>query len=326
MVGPPDIALSWLNQIDEATAGQLTFVGEAGYASRWADSKASAALVSEGIELEPGEGRALIYVSNADLAMAKVLEAFAPDPVQPAPGIAPSALIAEDVVIAEGVRIGPNCVVRSGVVLGEGVTLHANVVLMDGVKIGAGSVLWPGVVVRERCEIGRHCVLEPNVVIGADGFGYRADTSGSAPRIVKVPHLGRVILGDEVELGAGTCVDRGKFGPTRVGDGSKIDNLVQIGHNCQIGRMVMMSGCCAVAGSVTIGDGALIGGASIFKDHLTIGKGCRIAGGSAVMHDVPDGQEWAGYPAKPARDAFREEMAVRKLPEVMRQVKKMMPQ
>ena len=298
-------------------------MGEAGYANRWAESKASAALVTEGIELEPGDGRALIFVENADLAMAEILEFLAPPMVRPPAGIDASAKVDGSAELAADVVVGPGCVIGPNVRVGSGTVLQANVVLMDDVKVGSDCVLWPGVVIRERCVIGDRCVLEPNCVLGADGFGYRPDMRGPVPRIVKIPHLGHVELGDEVELGANTTIDRGKFAPTTVGSGTKIDNQVQIGHNCRIGRMVIISGCTAVAGSVTIGDGAMIGGGTVVRDHVTLGPGCKLGGGSAVAGDVPAGVEWAGYPARPAKEAFREITALRKLPELLKQFKKL---
>lgn len=323
LVGDGGVVLSGLGEIGAAEKGQLTFVGEAGYAPRWAESRASAALVSEGIEIEPGDGRALIFVDNADLAMAKVLEQFAPPAVRPDPGIHATAVIDGGAEIASDAVIGPYCVIGPGVYVGPGTVLQSHVTLMDGAKIGGGCVLWPNVVVRERCEVGDRCVLEPGVVLGADGFGYRPDVVDGVPRIVKVPHLGHVVLGDEVELGANVTIDRGKFGATTIGDGTKIDNQTQIGHNCKIGNMVVMSGCCAVAGSVEIGDGSLIGGAVVFRDHVTVGRGCKIAGAAAVGSDIPDGEVWAGYNARSSKDAFREMTAIRRLPQLLKDFKEL---
>jgi UDP-3-O-[3-hydroxymyristoyl] glucosamine N-acyltransferase len=254
--------------------------------------------------------------------MARILEFLAPPPVRPDPGVHPSAVIHETAELADGVTVGPHCVVGPRVRIGAGTVLHAGVVLLDDVVLGEACVLWPNVVIRERCQLGDRCVLEPGCVLGADGFGYRPDHSGPTPRIVKVPHLGHVELGHEVELGANVTVDRGKFAATTIGDGSKIDNQTQIGHNCKLGRMVVMSGCCAVAGSVTIGDGTLIGGAVVIRDHVTIGRGCKIAGAAAVAGDIPDGQEVAGVPAKPAKEYFRELMATKKLPDFMKEMRK----
>ncbi len=351
VVGSADLPITGLAEIGSAQPGRLTFIGDAAWAARWARSKASAAIVSENIDLEPGEGRALIYVPSADLAMAKVLEQFAPPPVRPitqtpspaksAPQVSPpgttgdalagdsldatvhpTAIVAEGAALGKGVTVGPYCVIHQGVTVGDGTVLHAHVCLLDDVRVGRRCVLWPNVVVRERCVIGDRCVLEPGVVLGADGFGYRPDTSGKVPRIVKIPHLGNVVLGDEVEVGANTTIDRGKFEATTIGSGTKIDNQVQIGHNCRIGQMVIISGCTAVGGSVVIGDGALIGGAVIFKDHVTVGSRGRIAGAAGVIHDVPDDAEWAGYPAQNAKDTFRQIAALRKLPDLLKQLKR----
>ena len=316
--GDGGLALTGLAEIADAQPGELTFVGSGAYADRWPTSSASAAVVGADLDLTPGDGRALIVVDHADLAMATVLGKLAPAPIGPPAGRHPTAVIADDAVVADDAAVGPFCVIGPRAHIGAGAVLHAHVAVLDDAVIGDGSVLWPSVVVRERCVVGRRCVLEPQVVLGADGFGYRADHSGPAPRIVKVPHLGHVTLGDEVELGATTTVDRGKFGATSIGDGSKIDNHCQIGHNCRIGRMVMMSGCTAVAGSVDIGDGALIGGGARFKDHLTIGPGAQIAGTAVVNDNVPAGAKWAGIPAKDARTAFKEFAAVRQLPALLK--------
>ncbi|MEM8738683.1 MAG: UDP-3-O-(3-hydroxymyristoyl)glucosamine N-acyltransferase [Planctomycetota bacterium] len=323
LVGEPGLALTGVNEISLCGPGDLTFIGDENYASRWAHSEASAAVITEGLKLEPGPGRALLYVESADLAMAKMLEAFAPAPIRPAPGIHATALIDPSAEVADDATVGAHCILGPGVTVGAGAVLHPRVTLMDGASVGAETVIWPNVVVRERCVVGARCTLEPGVVLGADGFGYRPDqTEDGQPRITKIPHLGHVIVGDDVDLGANAAVDRGKFGATVIGDGTKIDNLTQIGHNCQIGRLVILSGCCAVAGSVVIGDGTMVGGAAVFKDHVNVGRGCKIAGGAAVITDIPDGQDWAGYPAKPAKDAFREEMAVRKLPDLLKQLRK----
>ena len=312
-----------LAHVDEAGPRDLTFIGEGGYASRWPGSKAAAALVSRDIELDTADGRPVVRIDNADLAMARVLEMFAPPPVRPEPGVHPTAIVSDTATLGQGVTVGPYCVVRDGVTLGDRCVLHAQVTLMDGARLGADCVLWPGVTVRERCVMGDRCTLEPGVVIGADGFGYRADFGGDMPRIVKVPHLGHVELGDDVEVGANSCIDRAKFAATTVGSGSKLDNLVQIGHNCRIGQMVMISGSAAIGGSVTLGDGTIIGGATVLKDHVSVGIGCRIAGGSAVIDDIPDGETWGGYPAKPIKVYFREAMAVTKVPELLKRVKKL---
>ena len=322
--GPGDVTIHALAELDYAKPGELTFIGTAQYAKKWADSNASAALVGKAIDLEPGEGKALIRVDDADMAMATVLEAYAPPVPKPPRGVHPSALVAETATIGDNCRIGPNCVIKPGVKIGKGVTLHANVVIYDDTVIGDGCELWSNAVVRERCTIGDRTVLHAGVVIGTDGFGYRVDTSTGSPQVVKIPQIGTVIIGSDCEIGANATIDRAKFDATVIGDHCKFDNLVQIGHNCRIGNMVVIAGCVGVAGSCTIGDGTLIGGKSMIKDHVHIGRGCQIAGGAAVINDMPDGEAWAGYPAGPTKTKFREEMAVRKLPDMMKKVSKVL--
>jgi len=322
--GPGDLTVNALAEVDYAKAGELTFIGTGQYAHKWAGSGASAALINNDIELEPGDGKALITVENADLAMATVLEAYAPPVPVPPKGIHPSALIAETAAVGDNCRIGPNCVIKPGVKLGENVTLHAGVTVYDDSVIGNDCELWTNVVVRERCTLGDRTVLHAGAVIGVDGFGYRVDTATGTPKVIKIPQIGTVRIGSDCEIGANTTIDRAKFDATVVGDHCKIDNLVQIGHNCRIGNMVLIAGCVGIAGSSTVGDGTLIGGKTMIKDHVHIGKGCQLAGGSAVINDVPDGEQWGGYPAGPLKTKFREEMALRKLPDMMKKVSKVL--
>lgn len=322
--GPGDLTINALADIEHASPDSLTFIGSAQYAHKWADSAATAALIDQGIELEPGDGRALIVVDNADLAMAIVQEAYAPPVPVPPKGIHPSALIAETATVGDNCRIGPNCVIKPGVVIGNDCILHAGVTIYDDSTLGDGCELWTNVVIRERCTIGDRTILHAGAVIGADGFGYRVDTSSGAPQVVKIPQIGVVRIGSDCEIGANTTIDRAKFDATVLGDHCKLDNLVQIGHNCRLGNMVLIAGCVGVAGSTTVGDGTVIGGKSMLKDHITIGRGCQIAGGSAVINDMPDGEAWAGYPAGPLKTKFREEMAVRKLPDMMKKVSKVL--
>lgn len=322
--GPGDITIDALAEIDLAKPGQLTFIGNAHYAQKWADSQASAALIGSDIELEPIDGKALIVVDNADLAMATLLQAYAPDTPTPPKGVHPSAIIAETATIGEGCRIGPNCVIKPGAKIGDRCTLHAGVTIFNDTAIGEDCELWTNVTIRERCTLGDRCILHPGAVIGADGFGYRVDDSGDHPTLVKVPQIGVVRIGNDCEIGANTAIDRAKFDATTLGDGCKLDNLVQIGHNCRLGNMVVISGCVGVGGSCTIGDGTMIGGKAMLKDHVHIGRGCQIAGGAAVINDIPDGQAWGGYPAAPLKEKIREELAIKKLPDLMKQVKKYM--
>jgi UDP-3-O-[3-hydroxymyristoyl] glucosamine N-acyltransferase len=318
--GPGDLTIDGFEALDRAQPGQITFIGDAGWARQWTDCAASAALVGKGVTVAAGEGRALIWVDDMDRAVAGLLSVFAPQVPQPAPGVHPSATVDESAEVAGDACIGAGCYIGPRAVIGPGAVLQANVVVMDDAKIGAASMLWPGVVVRERCEIGARCVLHPNAVIGADGFGFVPDPDGAG--VIKIPQNGYVVLGDDVEIGAGSCVDRGKFSATTVGHGTKVDNLVQIGHNCRIGQYVIIAGCCAIGGSVTIGDGVVMGGNCAIKDHVTIGPRVTLAASSGVIDDIPAGQTWAGLPAQEGRLAVRQHFAERKLPEVLKQLKK----
>jgi len=324
LVGSGDVAIDGLEEISLAQPGQLTFIGSEQYAGKWAGSNASAALISRDIatDLEPGDGRALIRVDNADLAMAKVLEAFAPPTPLPAKGVDPSAIVATSATLGEGVRIGPNCIIKPGATIGDGTVLHAGVTVFDDAHVGSHCELWTGTVVRERCTLGDRCIVHANAVIGADGFGYRPDMSGPTPKLVKIPQIGTVRIGNDVEIGAGVTIDRAKFGATVLGDACKLDNQVQIAHNVVLGQMVIIAGCSAVAGSSTIGDGTMIGGLTCVSDHLTLGQGVKLAGGSACINDIPDGETWGGVPAKPLKTAFQEQAALKQLPEMLREMKR----
>ena len=298
-------------ELKKANSNQITFIGSSKYAKFWAESKASVALINDNLTLLPGENRAFIKVKNVDLAMAKILELFNP----PAPvfitDIHPSAVIHETAKIGSGCKIGANCYVGKDVELGNEVILYPNVCVFDETVIGDRTVVWSGTVIRERCIIGTNCIFHTNVSIGADGFGYRPSDDGRG--LVKIPQIGNVIIGHYVEIGANSCVDRAKFSSTIIGDGCKIDNLVQIAHNSVMGRFCIMAGHSGLAGSVTLGDGVMIGGSASIKDHTTIHSGAIVGAGSGVMNDVEAGKTVLGYPAQDARDMLKEWVGIRRL-------------
>ncbi|SDX16690.1 UDP-3-O-(3-hydroxymyristoyl)glucosamine N-acyltransferase [Aequorivita viscosa] len=310
LIGYTDHKIEGPEEIKKANSNQITFIGSKKYEKFWADSKASAALVGQNATLEPGTNRALIKVKNVDLAMAQILELYNP----PAPvfdtDIHPTAVIHETAIIGEGCKIGANCYVGKDVELGSGVLLYPNVCVFDETTIGSNTVVWSGTVIRERCIIGSHCIFHTNVSIGADGFGYRPSDDGRG--LVKIPQIGNVIIGHYVEIGANSCVDRAKFSSTIVGDGCKIDNLVQIAHNSVMGRFCIMAGHSGLAGSVTLGDGVIIGGSASIKDHTTINSGATVGAGSGVMNDVEPGKTVLGYPAQDARDMLKQWVAIRR--------------
>lgn len=321
LVGPGDIAITGMQTLADAMPGDLSFVTDAKFFDDWNEAKAAAALVPRDLEIEPGDGRALIRVDHVDLAVGAVLGALAPDWPQPDAGVHASANVDPGANVATSAHIGAGCYIGPGAHIGEGAVLHPNVTVMNDSSIGDGSILWPGVVIRERCILGRGCILHPNVTVGSDGFGYRPAADGGG--LVKIPQIGTVEIGDDVEIGAGTCIDRGKFGATTIGDQTKIDNLVHIAHNCRVGRCVVLTGQVGLAGSVVAGDGVMIGGNTAIRDHVTLGAGAKVGGHSGVMVDVAPGKTVAGAPAKDAKIMFREIASVAKLPDLIKRVKKL---
>ena len=318
--GSPTIMITGIDHISEATPNQLTFIGEKKYLKLWDQSRASAAIVNANLDIDPGQGRALIRVADADLALAEVLQLFEPAPPECGPGIHSTAVVDATAEIGQGAAIGAGCYIGPGVVIGANTRLYPNVTVLDETHIGSETIIWSGAVIREHCLIGSHCIIHPNVTIGADGFGFRPSPDGQG--LVKIPQIGVVKIGDGVEIGAGSCVDRGKFGATTIGDGTKIDNLIQIGHNCKLGRSCIMAGQSGLAGSVTLGDGVMMGGGARVKDHVTVGAGTQIGGNAGVVSDVGPGQRLLGLPAIDARQTLRIWAAQRHLPDLVKQMKK----
>ena len=310
IVGQTTQKITAPEQLEVAKVSEISFIGNKKYEKYWNTSQASIAVVNEDISIEPGENRAFIRVKNADLAMSQVLELFAP----PSPLfhnlIHKTATIDDTAVIGENVKIGAGCYVGPNVMIGDNSTIYPNVTILDQSTIGKNTVIWSGTVIRERCHVGTDCIIHPNATIGADGFGFRPDPQRG---LVKIPQIGNVIIGNNVEIGANSCVDRGKFSSTILGDGCKIDNLVQIGHNSKLGKFCIMAGNSGLAGSVTLGNGVIIGGSASIKDHTTIGDGAIVGAGSGVIGDIEAGKTMLGYPAIEARDALRQWAILRKL-------------
>ncbi len=327
VVGDGAASFETLESLDRAGPNALTFIRDAQYARQWQDSRASAVLVSRPVyedprvHLEPGEGRAILVVDDADLAMLHLLEAAAQVLQRvPEPGIHPTASVDPSATIGAGVFIGPYASVGPGSTVGDRTRLHAGVRLGAGVRVGIDCDLRSNAVVEDRCTLGDRVVFYPGVVIGADGFGYRPSSDGRG--ILKIPHIGAVRIGSDVEIGANTCIDRGKFSDTVIGDGTKIDNLVQVGHNVRIGRSCIVCGNTGIAGSAVIGDGVTIGGDCSIHDNITIGDGATLAARSGVMTDVPQGSVWGGNPAGPVKEFLRQMASMRYLPDAVRDYKK----
>jgi UDP-3-O-[3-hydroxymyristoyl] glucosamine N-acyltransferase len=309
--GNQDLIISAPEQIEDAKENQVTFIGSKKYAHLWEGSKASAAIISEGIDITASGDKAIIKVKNADLAMSQVLDLYAPALPQFETAIHQTAVVDATATIGEGCNIGANCFIGKNVQLGKNVHIYPNVVVFDDTVIGEGTTIWSGTVIRERTVIGVHCIIHNSVSLGADGFGFRPSPDGRG--LVKITHIGNVVIGNYVEIGANTCIDRAKFSSTIVGDGCKIDNLVQIGHNSKMGRSCIMAGSSGLAGSVTLGDGVVVGGGACISDHVTLGDGVQVGGQSGVINNFEAGKKVLGYPAVESRDALKQWVVLRKL-------------
>lgn len=315
VLGDGDLPIEDARVLGDARPGDITFVDGERHAAAWHASPASAAVAPASI---PVNGRPLIRVHDPLMAFAEIVRHLRGRPPSAAGVIHPTALLHPTVSIGEGVSVGPFAVVGEGTVVGAGSALLTGVVVGRGCRIGAETVLHPRVVVYDDCVIGNRVVVHANAVIGADGFGYRSQGG----RHVKVPQLGWVEIEDDVEIGAGATIDRGTFGPTRVGAGTKIDNLVMVGHNCQIGRHNILAAQVGVAGSCTTGEYVVMAGQVGVADHIKIGDRAVIAAKSGVVGDIPADSRSLGYPARPEALGKRVWVTLDHLPEMRRDMKR----
>lgn len=320
--GPGSIVVEGLNALDMAGPTDLSYIGSEAYAARWVESKAPAAAVTAGVHVpghDPGR-RALLRVPNADLALAQLLTIFAPPAEAPPAGAHPTAIIHPTARLDPTASIGARAIVGAGSVIGPRTILEPAVQIGRDAVIGADCILQAGVVIRDRCILHDRICIHANAVIGSDGFGYRPDGSGG---MRKLPHIGIVEIHSDVEIGACTTIDRGKFGKTIIGEHTKIDNLVQIAHNVRIGRCCVLAAQVGLAGTVEIGDHCQLGAKCGVADHLRIGRGARLSAMAGVPFDVPEGAEVVGAPAIDRRLFWQIQAAVRKLPGILKSVSRL---
>lgn len=324
VVGDDAIAITGVETLDKAGASHISFYTNRRYKKAYLATRAGAVIVSErDAEGEVPAGVSLLVIDEPYLAFAKVSTRFHKPPTYPA-GIDPRAAIEEGVEVHPTATVLPFAYVGRGVKVGARAVIHAHCAILDGVTVGDDCVLYPGVVVREGCVIGDGTIIQPGAVIGADGYGFAFEKNGPrGPRHFKVPQIGKVVIGREVEVGANTCIDRGTVGDTQVGDGVKLDDLVMIAHNAEIGPLSLLAGCSAVAGSTKLGPGVVLGGQVGVIGHLDIGAGARVAAGSRVLTDLPAGSENGGYPAVNQAHWLREQASRQRLPELLKQVRQL---
>jgi len=309
-------SITGVADVSEAGARDATWVSRPKYESAVQASRAGVVLVPRDF---PSTPMPAIVCANIERSVAALLGAFAHPVSRPAPGIHATAIVDPSSRIGESPAIGPHAVIDAEVVVGARCVIHAGVFIGRRSVIGDDCEIWPNVVIRDGCALGNRVIIHPNAVIGADGFGYYFDDG----RYNKIPHGGGVLIGDDVEIGACTCIDRAKFGNTVIGRGTKIDNFVQIAHNCRIGEHCVFVSHSGFAGSVRTGDGCVFGARAGVLDNITIGRGVTLAGITTATKNIADGQTVLGYPAQNIRVELRERAALRRLPALLDQIKEL---
>jgi UDP-3-O-[3-hydroxymyristoyl] glucosamine N-acyltransferase len=316
-----DVTIGRLAPAAEGGEDALVFVDGKKNAALVSSVRAAAVLCDEELVRDVPAGVAILVAQRPQYAFAQIARLlFAngtrPQPITGETGISPHAFISAGALLEEGVIIEPGAVIGKNVAIGRGTIVGPNAVIADGCSIGRDCFIGSQTTIQFAI-IGDRVIIHPGAQVGQDGFGFLPGPTG----LEKNPQIGRVVIQNDVEIGANTTVDRGALSDTIIGEGSKIDNLVQVAHNVKIGRSCVIAGNTGISGSVTIGDMVMLGGRVGIADHITIGDRAQLAAGSGVMNDIPAGERWAGSPAQPMRQAFREIAALRSLAEGKRKGK-----
>lgn len=316
VVGDGSTRITGLNGIREAANGDLTFLGDPRYRPYLETTEAAAILVPPDLTHAP---RPIIQVQNPHMAFALMLKDCEADILKHPTGIHPTAVVGDNVVLGENVALDAHVRVADECSIEDNAVLYAGTYLGRGCTVGEGTILYPNVVVREYTKIGARCIIHSNSSIGSDGFGYVARDGIQA----RIPQVGTVVLCDDVEIGSNSAVDRATSGQTFIGRGTKIDNLVQIGHNVRIGEHCVLAGGTVVAGSAIIGNHVTVGGVVAINGHLEIGDGVVIGGRSGITKSIEPGRTVSGYPAYDHGEAKRILMGQRRLPDALRRIKQL---
>ncbi|HMP79914.1 MAG TPA: UDP-3-O-(3-hydroxymyristoyl)glucosamine N-acyltransferase [Pirellulaceae bacterium] len=314
--GDPDVYIAEAATLGNAGPDSITFATNQKTWEQFVCSKAAAAIVSGTV---PSGERPYIVVADAESAFAQIVAIFRPPLERKPVGVSPQACVDPTASVAEGVDIYPGAIIGAHVTIGAGTTIMPGVVVMEHCSIGCQVTLFPNVVLYENTQIGDRSMIHAGAVIGAFGFGYKSRNGKHS----LVPQLGRVVIGCDVEIGANATIDRGTYDDTRIGDGTKIDNLVMIGHNCRIGAANLLCSQVGIAGSCTTGDHVVMAGQVGIGDHLQIGDRVTLGAKSGVMHSIPDDQIYLGIPAIPVREQMQVHAATHRLPEMRKQVKEL---
>ena len=316
IVGNKEAKVHTVSSIEEGRAGSLSYLTNPKYEAYIYTTGASVVLVNRTFEPAQPLSATLIKVDDAGACVLKLLEMYnAAKPRRS--GISPLASVCAEAQVGEGCYIGDFAVVEAGVKIGNGCQIYPQVYLGTGVSVGEGTILYPGVKVYEGCLIGRNCILHAGAVIGADGFGFMPNAAGGFD---KIPQLGNVVIEDDVEIGANTCIDRAKTDSTVIRRGVKLDNLIQIGHNVQVGENTVSSAQTGIEGTSKVGSNCFLAGQVGIADHVNIGNNVKIGSKSGLDKDVPDGEIRFGYPALPGMQYHRSATVFKRLPELEKRV------
>lgn len=311
--GDGSTAIIGIANIEDAQAGDVTFAENARFLGT-AERSAAAAVIAP--QQGPVIGKPLIRVKNPKFAFAQVLRIFAPEP-KVYKGIHPTAQFGKNVTIGENVSVHAHAVIGDNVSIGEHSVIYPFTYIGDNVTIGASCVLYPHVALHDDTELGNCVIIHSGSVLGTDGFGYMFIED----RHYKIPQIGRVIIEDDVEIGANVTIDKARTGSTRIGRGTKIDNLVHIGHNCTIGEHCVIVAQVGISGTVEVGRGVILAGQAGIKDHVRIGDGAIIGGKTGVLGDVPAGAFMSGHYGRPHAKEMRSAAALERLPEMQKRLR-----
>lgn len=317
--GDPQTEVSTFAKIEEGTPGALSFLANPKYEQYLYTTQSSIVIVAEDLKLQQPVGATLVRVENPYAGFAKLLEIYESTIARPT-GISDKAHIDPEAKVGEGCYIGPFAVIEKGAEVGDGSLIYPHAYVGKGVKIGKGCTLHPRAVVYHDCRLGNGVVLHSGSVIGADGFGFAPQEDGT---FGKIPQIGNVVLEDNVEIGANTCIDRATMGSTVIGKGTKLDNLIQVGHNVVIGSNTVAAAQTGFAGSGKIGSNCMFGGQTAVLGHITVGDGVKIGGMSGVAGDVADGAVLMGYPLQTRMQHFRTQALYTRLPEMERRLREL---